>query len=41
MTVDEAARFAHVIEVREGLVVALEQITDSARWWAAAGPDAA
>lgn len=35
------ARFAHVVEVREGLVVALEQITDSARWWAAAGPDAA
>ncbi|WP_214401687.1 nuclear transport factor 2 family protein [Pseudonocardia lacus] len=30
------ARFAHVIEVRDGLVGALEQITDSARWWSAA-----
>ncbi|MCO1656672.1 nuclear transport factor 2 family protein [Pseudonocardia humida] len=31
------ARFAHVIRVRDGLVAELEQITDSARWWSAAG----
>jgi ketosteroid isomerase-like protein len=32
------ARFAHVIRLRDGLVAELEQITDSARWRAAAEP---
>jgi ketosteroid isomerase-like protein len=31
------ARFAHVLRVHDGLVAELEQITDSARWWSAAG----
>jgi uncharacterized protein len=31
------ARFAHLIRLRDGLLVELEQITDSARWAAAAG----
>ncbi len=35
------ARFAHVIRLREGLIVELEQITDSAGWAAAAGVPAA
>ena len=33
------ARFAHLIRVVDGVLVELEQITDSAAWRAAAGPD--